>query len=283
MEESNAATSAASAATNTAASSSPGVSIYESGATPSGTLAVQVQPATPPDETWKHVAEVTGAVAWPLVAIVAFVAFRTQIALLVHNIATRIRDPATSFKAGPFELGRQVRDLKLEAEETNARVQVLTHLEATPRSEVAKPIPEQLRTLAGEYVAFKDPDPKVRIQEKDDLAASMASLVLQEHISRESLAEENSDGIRTALATVVNTAPSPGDDEWLAKAAVGAKMLHTRYRIMMAVARLARIGMLTHERARQFLTLSESYRDGADALLLERIARTIEILSPIAE
>jgi hypothetical protein len=264
----------------------PGVSVFDSDA-PAHTLAVQVVPAVAPDETFKHLAEITGAAAWPFVALIAVLVTHKQLRDVVHSLAQRIKDPRTTIEAGPFKIGEQLRDLKLGAEETNTRVQVLTQLEsakAAANPEVAKPIPEELRALAERYEKVSDPALEKRIQQKDDLAAKMASLVIREQLSRKSLAEAaTSDGLRTALATVVHTVPLPGDDVWLAQSGPDAEFKHTRYRFMMAIARLARLGMLSPARAREFLTLAESYKKGADRLLLERIARTEELLHTSAD
>ena len=285
MEDSTPSPASTASASIDHASAIPGVSIVETGTTPARTLAVQIVPADSSPDIWKHVADIAGAAAWPIVALVALWLLRTQLRQFVHTLSIRAKDPNTSIKFGPFELA--IRDLKLGAEETNARLQVLTQLDATQihaaaAPEVAKPIPEQLRTLAKQYVDVSDPVPEKRIQQKDDLAAKMASLVIREQIPRETLASETSDGLRTALATVVNSVPLAGDDEWLAKSAKGASLMHTRYRVMMAIARLARLGLLSPARAREFIALAESYKKPpADSDLLERIERTVELLTPL--
>lgn len=264
----------------------PGLSVMDSDASSAHTLAVQVVPVAPPDETLKHVAAMTGAVVWPIVAVVALVLFREKLAGLVESFSIRIKDPRTTFEAGPIKIGNELRDLKFKGEETDTRVQVLTQLEAdrsVARTDAAKPISDELKNLAQQYEEVNDSALEKRIQRKDDLAAKMAGLVISEQIPRGALAEgANNDGLRTALATVVNTLPLPRDDEWLATAGPGAVFKHTRYRFMMAIARLARLGMLSPSRAREFLGLAETYKKEADKLLLERIARTEELLNPRA-
>jgi hypothetical protein len=201
-------------------------------------------------------------------------------------LARRFADPNQAVKIGWFELSQRMNTLESQLESSRVENQVL----ATAVNPVAHRVTEvdtnqamgELRALAEQYTHVNISDWRERVRAKDLLAARMAALAAARNLSREVLARDSDEGVRMALATLITIDPRPEDDKWISIAAPGIKLLHVRYRFMMAIGRLAEFKLLTPERAHEFEKLTVEYRSKADDSLLDRIDRTVQAIAPIA-
>jgi MinD-like ATPase involved in chromosome partitioning or flagellar assembly len=94
--------------------------------------------------------------------------------------------------------------------------------------------PELLR-LATRYENVKHANYGERVRAKDALAEEMGQHVLDSRVSRDSLAQSNSDGLAVALASAVIKVPEPGDLGRLMDAGQHIEHLHAAYRLLLAV------------------------------------------------
>jgi hypothetical protein len=258
------------------------------GAAPaSGTLVVQTMP--PAHEGWKAYSEAVGATTgllWVVVVVLAIVLFKKHVARLLEVFGNRIADPGSSFKLGPLELQRITvleSQVASQAESNHVDRQVLvagTQIRAEGATD--SNAESRLRELANLYRNVNIKAWAERVRRKDEIAAQMASLVVECRLSREALARDPDESIRMALATTINTLPLPDDPRWIQLAAPGIQLKHVRYRFMMAIARLVQVGYLKQIEAQEFIRLAEQYRENADDSLLERIERTRVLLKTVA-
>jgi hypothetical protein len=252
-----------------------------------GTLVVQTTP--PAHEGWKAFSEVTVAttgILWAFLAILSITLFKGPLREILSALGKRIADPNSTFKLGPFELQRiAVLESKVASQAESSQVdrQVLTaSAAALAKGYVDSDAMAQLRELAKLYQNVNISSWADRVRRKDDIAAQMASLVIDNQLSRESLARDPDEGIRMALATTITTEALPVDPQWIELAAPGIQLKHVRYRFMMAIARLVQLGYVSQAQAQDFSNLAEQYRLNADDSLLQRIDRTLILLRTVA-
>jgi hypothetical protein len=252
-----------------------------------GSLVVQTTP--PAHEGWKAYSEATVAttgILWALLAILTVALFKEPLREILSAFGKRIADPNSTFKLGPLELQRiAVLESKVASQAESSQVdrQVLTASGiAVAKAYVDFDAMAELREQAKLYQNVNISNWADRVRRKDEIAAKMASLVIDYQLSREVLARDPDEGIRMALATTITTQALPGDPQWIQLAAPGIQLKHVRYRFMMAIARLVQLGYVSQAEAQDFINLTDQYRLSADDSLLQRIERTLILLRTVA-
>ena len=226
-----------------------------------------------------------GDLAWPTVALVVFVLLRKEIAGFIHVLQARAADKETDVKLTRegLELHARVAALEGSVETQEQASSVLSRAVVLPSGFSSAPssgeLPAALIELRDAYASINEPDLTRRIQLKSELAHSMGAVALICGVERSLLAAQNDEVFTLALAALVYAAPKPGDDELLLRAGEHIERLHVRYHIAVAFARLAEARELSPSLVPRVRALLESYRRGADELLLRRIERTLAQLA----
>lgn len=96
------------------------------------------------------------------------------------------------------------------------------------------------RPLADEYDAgIEIPQYHLRVAKKDRLADQIGAAMVRERADRQTLADEDNEGVRVGLASAINLRPDVGDLRVLAAVAAGAKTKHVKFRTVLALITLA--------------------------------------------
>lgn len=135
-----------------------------------------------------------------------------------------------------------------------------------------------LQDLASRYKAVALPDLGARVAAKNELAGKLSKFLVERGVNRDWLAQQEDEVMILGLATLVQAFPQDGDTERLLKAATKAQRLHVRYKVVLALSKLADIGALRAEDRTATQALLETWAPGADEDLSKRIAALREKL-----
>jgi hypothetical protein len=142
----------------------------------------------------------------------------------------------------------------------------------------------ELKRLSERYLDVRIPDYKARVAEKDRLADEMVRVIREGAISRELLAGEDDQGFLLGLAATSLAFPEREDLPRLLVVASKAKLLHVRYRVVLALNKLVESGFVPQEQINEVVAALTLLAQGADNALkrrieigMERIARNAEI------
>jgi hypothetical protein len=215
--------------------------------------------------------------AWPVLGLVAFISLRGRVANVLEAAKKRLEDTKTkvsvtkdgsiTFEAvaeGRKEVERQVELLNLD----NKDAQV-------PQGATAE---KQLNDMATQYLGRHSDDPIKRRNAKDSIARRMGALVVQNKIPLQSLLDARNEAKLAALAHASMLTPDAGQLDLLAQASIFATLLHVRYALAMAFARLIEAGMVTPNDHFKVFRALVPMRDGADESLQRRIEKTLALL-----
>jgi|GEM_PF-6164207 len=224
-----------------------------------------------------------GHLAWPLVAIVAFILLRKQLRDVFRSIGTRIADPSTDVAFADWvTLKKNVAANTGKLESLALGIEVGKPAgpgtaEATASGSIQQD-EVKLRQLADEYLNVKDRDYAARVRRKNSLATEMGNFIIKHQIPRQKVAEENHEGLTVGLASAINALPLDGDLELLLKASENVSKLHVKYRIVVAIGRLFEAGLATAADAARVKKLLEAFKQKADESLKRRIEQTESII-----
>lgn len=135
-------------------------------------------------------------------------------------------------------------------------------------------IPESLHLLEEEYNAVRIPDYVARVQKKDELAETMAAIVIRDRLDRNILVNQKSQGMLVALASSVMTSPQAGDAKRLIDAAPHARHLHVKYRFVLAFSKLIDKQFVSAKEVKSIKNVLKTFRLKADGALVSAIDAT---------
>jgi hypothetical protein len=116
---------------------------------------------------------------------------------------------------------------------------------------------------------------------KDEAARNMATIVLEQSVSRDALAAQHHEGLILALASAVHARPEPGDVDRLLRVADEVNRLHVKYRIVLACGRLAERGFAGPTEIARIRTVFRFYEADADPPLRLRLQQTAALLDDV--
>jgi len=126
------------------------------------------------------------------------------------------------------------------------------------------------------------PDYSERTRAKNIAAEEMAFYIVSKNISKDQLAKETHEGLLIGLAESIILSADSADAERLLSAAAGAKRLHVRYRVLIAITKLLERNLLPPTRLNQVQELLREYKIGADASLKRLISNVTALVGEVA-
>lgn len=133
--------------------------------------------------------------------------------------------------------------------------------------------------MADSYMNINLPDHSERTRAKNVAAEEMAFYIASNKISKDQLAKEEHEGFLVALAESIILSADTGDAERLLKAARGAKRLHVRYRVLIAVTKLLERNLLPLGDIGSVRELLRDYQVGADSPLKRLLSSVTSLLN----
>jgi hypothetical protein len=144
---------------------------------------------------------------------------------------------------------------------------------------------ETLQQIADAYLKINAPDYGERVRQKDEAAARMANLVIQQGISKDQLAQmavaQNSEGLAIALASAIHLHPETGDFARLMQIAPWIQRLHVQYTIVLALGKLFRLNIAAATDRTSALALLSTYEQRADQPLQRQIVQTRSLINQV--
>jgi len=236
-----------------------------------------------------------GHVAWPATAIGIAAIARKELRSLFAALAKRIEDKssAVSITKEGVEIkavveAQEARMLSMQAEQDQVKSLALRQFKPSqPPSTQALKQPEpqgvdtHLREMADAYMNITIPDYSERTRAKNAAAQEMAFYVASHGISKDQLANERHEGLLIALAESIILSADSGDAGRLLKAAHGAKRLHVRYRVLIAITKLLERNLLPPANLSTVRELLREYEAGADSSLKRLISNVTSLLNEV--
>lgn len=236
-----------------------------------------------------------GYIAWPVTAIAIALIFRKKLQEILVALADKIRDENTSvlFSKEGLEIkaiinAQEARLTSALAEQDQIKSITLQHSKQSdrfPEGITSAPIgtekiDDPLRKMADEYLNINTTDYSERVMAKNAVADKMAFYVISKGISKDELAQasnEGNEGLLIALAGSIILYSRTGDDKILLKSAYGAKRLHVRFRVLIAIIKLVERKLLPKS-DQDVKRLLKEYEDGADEPLNRLISNVKSFL-----
>jgi hypothetical protein len=182
-----------------------------------------------------------------------------------------------AFARADVEAYRQARssldiDVRVAVLEERRRLEAVGSTAQQPKpAKDEKQALDQLERLANEYMSVRISDNSARLQRKEDVADEMYRLVRANAIPKRTLAERGDEGFALALASCVIASPEPEDVDLLLTASENVARRHVRYKIVVALATLARAGLIAGRNVTRVRAVLDKFRGGADEPLLRQI------------
>lgn len=234
-----------------------------------------------------------GHVAWPTTAICIAIIARKELRSVIAALAKRIEDKnsAVSITKEGVEIkavveAQEARLISMQAEQDQVKSLALQHFKPvqsldTQAQEQVKPrdIDIHLRQMADAYMNIDIPDYSERTRAKNAAAGEMAFYIVSNKISKDQLANENHEGLLIALAESIILSSETGDAGRLLKAARGAKRLHVRYRVLIAITKLLERNLLSLADIGAIRELLREYETGADSSLRRLVSNVTSLIN----
>jgi hypothetical protein len=191
---------------------------------------------TSPTQILSGIAAILQALAWPLVALIFFLVYRTRISSLLEIIGQKLAT-ASKFKAWQLELDNTSEDIKdavkkagdtadpevtlgkISRAQVQAAEEVRDRIKNSPISDTrALPaVREQLYALIEEYDQSRRELPPgfVRTKKMTAILAGMRALALAALPLQSQLISETSPGARLAAISMLQISPDPDYFDWL--------------------------------------------------------------------
>ncbi|HEX8683542.1 MAG TPA: hypothetical protein VF707_14570 [Ardenticatenaceae bacterium] len=142
---------------------------------------------------------------------------------------------------------------------------------------------ETLQQMADAYLTINAPDSGERVRQKDEAAARMANLIIQQGISKDQIAQmavaQHSEGLAVALASAIHFHPETGDFALLMQIAPWIQKLHVQYTIVLTLGKLFRLNIATAANRTSALALLSTYEQTADQPLQQQIAQVRALIN----
>ncbi|MDC8446580.1 MAG: hypothetical protein LV471_11750 [Nitrosomonas sp.] len=234
-----------------------------------------------------------GHVAWPATAICIAIIARKELRSVIAALAKRIEDKnsAVSITKEGVEIkavveAQEARLISMQAEQDQVKSLALQHfkpvqpLEAKAQQQIEpRDIDTRLRQMADAYMNIDIPDYSERTRAKNVAAGEMAFYIVSNKISKDQLANENHEGLLIALAESIILSAETGDAGRLLKAAQGAKRLHVRYRVLIAITKLLERNLLSLADIGAVRELLREYEAGADNSLRRLVSNVTSLIN----
>jgi len=234
-----------------------------------------------------------GHVAWPATAIGIAVIARKELLNIFAALAKRIADTNSSLSITKEGLeikavveAQEARLVSMQAEQDQVKSLALRHFKPTrPQDPVTlkqvemRDVDTQLRKMADEYMNINLPDYSERTRAKNAAAEEMAFYIVSNKINKDQLANEKHEGLLIALAESIILSAETGDAERLLKAAHGAKRLHVRYRVLIAITKLLERNLMPLPTLDTVRELLRDYGVGADNSLKRQISNVTSLVN----
>lgn len=234
-----------------------------------------------------------GHVAWPVTAIGIAVIVRKELRSVIAAFAKRIEDKnsAVSITKEGVEIkavvaAQEARLVSMQAEQDQVKSLALQQFKPTQLSNIQaleqiKPrdIDTHLREMADAYMNIDLPGYSERTRAKNAAAGEMAFYIVSNKISKDQLAKESHEGLLIALAESIILSAETDDSERLLKAARGAKRLHVRYRVLIAITKLLERNLLSLADIGTVRELLREYEMGADGSLKRLISNVTSLIN----
>lgn len=234
-----------------------------------------------------------GHVAWPATAIGIAVIARKELRSLFAALAKRIDDKnsAVSITKDGLEIKAAVealeaRQVSMQAEQDQVKSLALRHFKPTRppgamtlKEPESRDIDAHLREMADAYTNINIPDYSERTRAKNAAAEEMAFYIVSNKINKDRLASERHEGLLIALAESIILSADGGDAGRLLMAAIGAKRLHVRYRVLIAITKLLERNLLPLAELGRVRELLREYEAGADSSLKRLILNVTSLVN----
>jgi len=234
-----------------------------------------------------------GHIAWPATAVGIAVIARKELRNIFAALAKRIEDKgsAVSITKEGLEIkavveAQAARLVSLQAEQDQVKSLALSQFEPTRSfdrtASVAnepRQVDAKLRELADNYMNIDISDYSERTRAKNKAAMDMAVYVVSNQVDKDLLAKEKHEGLLIALAESIILSAEKGDGDRLLQAARGAKRLHVRYRVLIAVTKLLERKLLSLSDVGRVRELLREYEDGADNSLKRLISSVKSLIN----
>lgn len=236
-----------------------------------------------------------GHLAWPVSALGIAVIARKELRNVIAALTKRIEDKNTdvSITKEGLEIkaaveAQEARIVSMQAEQDQVKSLALRHFKTAQLPEdvtlmrvETKGIDAHLRELADEYMKINLPDYSERIRAKNAAAEEMAFYIVANKISKDQLAREKHEGLLIALAESIILSAETGDAERLFQVALGAKRLHVRYRVLIAITKLLERNLLPVPALGTVRKLLRDYEVGADNPLKRLISNVTALVNEV--
>ncbi|SEM96176.1 hypothetical protein [Nitrosomonas marina] len=234
-----------------------------------------------------------GYIAWPATAIGIAIIARKELRSVISALAKRIEDKssAVSITREGVEIkavveAQEARIVSMQAEQDQVKSLALQHFKAAQplgikalKQTGLQDIDAHLREMADAYMAINLPDYSERTRAKNAAAGQMAFYIVSNRINKDQLAHENHEGLLIGLAESIILSAETGDAERLLKAAPGAKRLHVRYRVLIAITKLLESNLLPLADIGIVRALLREYEVGADSSLKRLISNVTSLVN----
>ncbi|MFO1422431.1 MAG: hypothetical protein U1F70_02080 [Candidatus Competibacteraceae bacterium] len=230
-----------------------------------------------------------GHIAWPATAIAIALIARKELQNIFASLAKRIGDKDSNFSLTKEGLeirvnAQEARLTSVLAEQDQIKSIALQFPEGITSAPIGtKEIDKPLEEMANEYLVINTtdyPDYSERVMAKNAVADKMAFYVISKGISKDKLAQasnKDNEGLLIALAGSIILYSHTGDDKRLLQAARGAKRFHVRFRVLLAIIKLAERKLLPKSDP-GVTQLLEEYEDGDDKPLKRLISNVKSFL-----
>lgn len=233
-----------------------------------------------------------GHVAWPVTAAGIAVIARKELRNVISALAKRIEDKNSdvSITKEGLEIksvveAQEARLMSMQAEQDQVKSLAMRHFSpsgpeaAVAEKSKARGVDARLREMADAYMKISLPDLAERTRAKNTAAEEMAFYIVSNKIDKDQLAAEKHEGLLVALAESIILSTDAGDAERLLKAARGARRLHVRYRVVIAMTKLLERNLLPLPALGAVRELLRDYEAGADGPLKRVLANVTSLVN----
>ena len=233
-------------------------------------------------EVYSTTTEFLARLIWPGIVFIGVYWFRRPIERAIEAMANKLNDPTTDVSIGKsgLQLKRSVKAklgeieaLRTELDRVKQQVDALLNKTAEKTgAETPALVLSEFEKLVTAYESVRAESLSERVRLKDRAANALTNFAIENNLNRDQVAGSGGNGRVVALAGVISADPRSHDATKLAGIALNCSWLHTRYRVALAIIRLAGMRLVDDGTRRDLLRILKTYREqGADRPLLEVI------------
>jgi len=230
-----------------------------------------------------NIVKIIEIIAWPFTAFFILLLTKNEWKRIILALTNRIASDNTDIIIGKkgLQISRVIENAEAKLESQAIDIEQIQSIiieqlklnnaySAINEDDNSK-ITQALNRLADDYLSIENNRWEERVQAKDSAAINMAKYILQHGISKEYLAQSNHEGILLSLAATIQAFPEKQDVFLILKSCSKVTRLHVKYRIAIAISKLAERNLIPFELFNKVLYLLNTYTNGADAYLLKRL------------